>query len=86
MRLPRCCLPVLAVLALAGLDDVTAPSPAAGAVLCAAPAAQPAGVAKSSSLAPHPRSGKRVYGAPIQRPIFKSRTPARRHPAAPATH
>ena len=86
MQLPRCCLPVLAMLALAGRDDVTAPSAAAGAVLCAAPAAQPAAGVKSSSFAPQPRSGKRVYGTPIQRPIFKSRTPARRHPVATATH
>jgi hypothetical protein len=81
MQLLRYCLLVLAALAVAGSDAVPAPSPRAAP--CGAPAAQPPG-AKPSSYVPRPRSGKRVYGAPIQQPIFKSRPKPRRHPAASA--
>ena len=59
-------------------------------VSIAAHAANPSKPSKPSSYAPQPHSKGRVYGAPIQPPIFKHRESA--HPAhvtknkKPATH
>jgi hypothetical protein len=45
----------------------------------------PPGGTKPSSLAPHPGSKRRVYGAPIQGPIFKMQPkPKPKSTAAPA--
>ena len=76
---------VLCVLTLAGLAPCAAvarPDPA----LCTAPPAPggttrtvPDGHAKPSALAPHPRSRKRAYGAPIPRPIVSKHARRPRH-------
>jgi hypothetical protein len=84
---------VLCVLTLAGL----APSAVAArpdSAVCTAPPVPggttrtvPAGHAKSSALAPHPRSHERVYGAPIPRPIVSKhvKRPRRAPATAPAS-
>jgi hypothetical protein len=60
--------------------EITPATPGLGP--CSAPADDPRPPAKPSSLAPRGSSHKRVYGAPIQKPIV-SRTRHRRH--APPT-
>jgi hypothetical protein len=88
MPLTRYCLLVLTALAVPGFDGVRLADAVAGAVLSQpsgasrcepAPAGASATRPKPSSFAPHARSRKRVYGAPIQRPILASRTRHRRH-------
>jgi hypothetical protein len=77
MRLPAYGLLVLSVLILAAATT-SQPRAAAGCQPVAPEAATPA---KPSSFAPHPHSRKRVYGAPIQKPLVKSHTRHRPHPA-----
>jgi hypothetical protein len=81
-----------AIQVLAALAMVSAAAPFTAAVpahfggWCAAPppAAAP-GPAKPSALAPRGQTRGRAYGAPIQPPIFHSRTRHKRQPAqAPA--
>ena len=59
--------------------------------VCTAPPAPaatstvPAGHAKSSSFAPHPRSHSRAYGAPISRPIASKHAKHKRTANPPAS-
>jgi len=82
-------LGALAVLALGpahGDVDASALRPAVAVRSCD-PSANAGGhtASKASALAPRPQTGSRVYGAPIQQPIFRSR-PARKPALASPPH
>ena len=84
---------VLCALTLAGLAAGSAHPPAdsrAGAALCTAPPAPggatrtiESGRAKPSSFAPHPRSHRHAYGAPVPRPIVPKHAKHKRRAASP---
>jgi len=76
---------VLCLLTLAGLAPFTVAARPHSAVCSAPPVpggttrSVPAGHAKPSALAPHPRARKRAYGAPIPRPIVSKHPRRPRH-------